>query len=142
MYYVNREQIDLRLQFIPVVIETLRHLKEESSCPEIISRFAQERAIHLAAECVTDIGSYLIDAFIMRDASSYEDIIDILYGEQVITAELHPLLSLLVRQRKPLVQDYYLQDRKSYEELANKLPQALADFAQLTITYIDTELRR
>src|SRR5690554_4090169 len=108
----------------------------------LIHRFALERAIHLAAECITDIGNYLIDGFVMRDAASYEDIIDILYGENVFSAELYGWLRPLVKLRKPLVQSYY--DLSEYKDvimnLSQQLPDGLVHFKNMIMLYITNEL--
>lgn len=138
MYYVNREQIERRLALLPEVTEVL---KASGSTVEqsLLERYAEERALHLAVEIVTDVGSYLIDGFIMRDASSYEDIIDIIFDEKVITSELHLTFTELVRLRKPLVQDYFAWDRHELNQLTKRLPDALNAFAESVLLYLDRE---
>src|SRR3954467_12171889 len=110
MYYVNQEQIDLRIHFIEELKQACSILKEKwiSCSPSdlLILHFAQERTLHLAIETVTDIGSLLIDAFMMRDASIYEDIFDILQDEAVFGEQAASVLRQLVQLRRPLVQDY------------------------------------
>jgi len=101
---------------------------------------AQERALHLAIEIVTDIGSYLIDGFIMRDASSYEDIIEITSGEGVFPESIVPELLELVRLRKPLVQDYYSWKSSELHPLLKKLPALLVEFKVAVEQYIEKEL--
>lgn len=138
MYYVNREQIERRLNVIPElvqVVEAAGAAREAS----LLERFAEERALHLAIEIVTDVGSYLIDGFIMRDASSYEDIVDIMHDEKVIGEELFQMLTRLVRLRKPLVQEYFDWDRSGAHALAGLLPQLLDDFAGRVRAYLDKE---
>ncbi len=142
MYYVNSEQIEIRLAYLSTVSESLSLLRDNLSVDSLLQRFALERAIHVAAECVTDIGSYMIDGFVMRDAASYEDIVDILYGENVMSTELYELLTPLVKLRKPLVQSYY--DLSEYHitmnRLAQQLPEALNSFKNSIIQYITIEL--
>ena len=142
MYYVNVDQIERRLSFIAVICEVTEQLPQagEAHKHEKLQQFAAERAVHLAAECVTDIGSYLIDGFVMRDAGSYEDIVDILLGENVFAADLYPFLQELVRQRKPLVQEYDQLDGMRIMKLAQRLPTELPRFAQAIRTYLETEL--
>lgn len=106
MYYVNREQIARRLDAIPEVAEGLRQVVQAWDGGLILG-MVQERCLHLAVEIVTDVGSYLIDGFIMRDASSYDDIIQINYEENVFDESTYGVLRQLVTLRKPLVQDYY-----------------------------------
>ncbi len=140
MYYVNKEQIEIRLAYLSIVSETLRLLRDKSSVNDLVDRFALERAIHVAAECVTDIGSYMIDGFVMRDAASYEDIVDILYGENVFTAQLNELLSSLVKLRKPLVQSYYHLLDIDLTSLSLQLPEGLDLFKDAIVKYLDSEL--
>ncbi|WP_334075926.1 MULTISPECIES: DUF86 domain-containing protein [Paenibacillus] len=138
MYYVNREQIERRLNVLPELEQVFAAACSAEDNP-LILRYAEERALHLAIEVVTDVGSYLIDGFIMRDASSYEDIIDIMRDEKVIGQHLFELLTELVRLRKPLVQEYFEWDRSAGHALARKLPQAMEEFAANVRTYLDKE---
>ncbi|WP_270170054.1 DUF86 domain-containing protein [Paenibacillus sp. SYP-B4298] len=139
MYYVNSEQIKQRLDVIPDLVEALQTLEQQWQ-GTLLQGLAQERALHLAIETVTDVGSCLIDGFIMRDASSYEDIIDIIGGEGVFPGELHSLLLELVKLRKPLVQDYYVWERAALHPLTTKLPACLTGFARAVSEYLEREL--
>ncbi|RAP77812.1 DUF86 domain-containing protein [Paenibacillus montanisoli] len=139
MYYVNREQLSVRLQVIPEVAAALRQL-EMNWDGSLLQGLAQERALHLAIETVTDIGSCLIDGFIMRDASSYEDIVEIIGGEQVFPAALQETLLELVRLRKPLVQEYYEWNRASLHPLTATLPETLTAFKSAVEAYLVQEL--
>ncbi len=139
MYYVNREQIEKRLLSLPQTIEAMRLVTAQWD-GTLLQGLAQERALHLALEAVTDIGSYLIDGFIMRDAGSYEDIIEIIHGEKVIDDELRMLMLRLVRLRRPLVQDYYEWDRTALHPLTMELPAALERFADRVNRYLLSEL--
>lgn len=83
MYYVNVQDIRLRLGAMPELEQALKELASGWQ-GTLLQGLAQERALHLAIETVTDVGSCLIDGYIMRDASSYEDIVEIIGGEEVI----------------------------------------------------------
>ncbi|AOZ93946.1 DUF86 domain-containing protein [Paenibacillus crassostreae] len=139
MYYVNREQIDRRLQAIPEIVEVLQIVVDKWDKGLSLS-FAQERALHLAIETVTDVGSFLIDGFIMRDASSYEDILEITHKENVFNNTIYNCLIELVKLRRPLVQDYYEWDRSSLHPLTKVLPTILNDFVTSVKDYLDREL--
>ncbi|SDX39002.1 DUF86 domain-containing protein [Paenibacillus sp. CF384] len=139
MYYVNREQLAVRLSVIPEVTIALAQL-EKNWDGSLLQGLAQERALHLAIETVTDIGSYLIDGFIMRDASSYEDIVAIIEGERVYPAELQETLLELVRLRKPLVQDYFEWNRAQLHPLTTQLPATLLAFKSAVEAYLVQEL--
>ncbi|OXM84388.1 DUF86 domain-containing protein [Paenibacillus rigui] len=144
MYYVNQEQIDLRLHFIPQLNESCRLLVEKwdayPSSERLLLHFAQERTLHLAIETVTDVGSLLIDAFMMRDASSYEDIIEILQGEGVFGEQVTSVLRQLVQLRRPLAQEYTAYEREGLHPLIVQLPAALASFAEAVPAFIQREM--
>ena len=139
MYYVNHEQIAVRLNTIPALSTSMEQLQQEWS-GKAIEQLAQERALHLAIEIVTDVGSYLIDGFLMRDASSYEDIIEITAGEGVYPAEMTPVLLELVRLRRPIVQEYYQWESEQLHPLLQQLPELLRQFKLAVERYIEQEL--
>ncbi|MDP5275725.1 DUF86 domain-containing protein [Chengkuizengella axinellae] len=141
MYYVNQDQINLRLEFIERLVEMIPDsIENQKESPSVINGLAQERILHLALESVTDIGSYIIDGFLMRDASSYEDIIEIIYGEKVFPPHLlEPLLSL-VKMRKKLVQEYFNFDQSEIFPLLSQLPDILAEFSQSVKNYLKQEI--
>ncbi|QAY66444.1 DUF86 domain-containing protein [Paenibacillus protaetiae] len=139
MYYVNEEQIAIRLQTIPAVAEALNKLSAEWS-GTLIEGLAQERALHLAIETVTDVGSFLIDGFILRDASSYEDIIDIIGEAGAFPEHLSETLTELVKLRKPLVQDYFELDRTQLHPLTGQLGAVLHAFKDAVEQYLKDEL--
>jgi len=139
VYYVNREQIDIRLSALPEVADALEALASGWK-GDVLQGLAQERALHLAVEIVTDVGSYLIDGFLMRDASSYEDIVEIIGDEGVFPAERKAPLAELVRLRKPLVQDYWQWDRASLHPLTPRLPEVLRAFRRDVESYLEREL--
>lgn len=142
MYYVNREQIERRLHMLPEIVQVLKEtFADRDVADEVLAGYARERALHLALEIVTDVGSFLIDGFIMRDASSYEDIIDIMLDEKVIDQTLHVPLTDLVRQRKPLVQEYFNIDQSGIEKLVGVLLEknVLESFAAHVRSYLDQE---
>ncbi|GAK38702.1 DUF86 domain-containing protein [Paenibacillus urinalis] len=139
MYYVNTDQIELRLSAIPEITAGLRHAQDNWD-GGIILGFVQERSLHLALEIVTDVGSYLIDGFILRDASSYEDIIEIVHEAGAFDEESYKLFMELVPLRKPLVQDYYAWDRTSLHKVTRTLPDVLDRFADQIRLYLEKEL--
>jgi len=139
MYYVNREQIERRIHALDEVRTALTQMASAWD-GSLTSGMVQERALHLAVECVTDIGSYLIDGFIMRDASSYEDIVDIMRDEKVVDPDTAAQLMELVRLRRPLVQDYYDWPRGELHALTPVMPEILHTFIGQVSSYLDQEL--
>nr|WP_255570148.1 HepT-like ribonuclease domain-containing protein [Cohnella sp. CFH 77786] len=106
----------------------------------LLQGLAQERALHLSVEIVTDVGSCLIDGFLMRDASSYEDIVDIIAGEGVVPSEVAEPLRTLVGLRKPLVQEYHQWPRDRLHPLTPELPDLLRRFQEYVSDYLRREL--
>lgn len=103
MYFVDREKIEEILQYIENQIFLLQsNNKWETN----IEKAALERICHTIIEGILDVGNAMIDGFIMRDPGSYDDIIDILEDEKVITKEMGEGLKAIVKFRKSLVQDY------------------------------------
>ncbi|WP_239617591.1 DUF86 domain-containing protein [Cohnella mopanensis] len=139
MYDVNVDSIRRRLACLPEIAQALSAATVEWS-GGLIEGLAQERALHLAAEIVTDVGHALIDGFIMRDASSYEDIIEIIAGEGVITEQVSEPLRRLVLLRKTLVQEYDLWPRSELHPLTAELPRVLMGFSDQVETYLQQEL--
>jgi uncharacterized protein YutE (UPF0331/DUF86 family) len=139
LYDVNRELISSRLACVPEITEALSALAA-AWAGELLQGLAQERALHLAAEIVTDVGHTLIDGFIMRDASSYEDIIDIIAEEGVITAPVAAILRRVVLLRKSLVQEYDQWPRKELHPMSGELPSLLLDFSAQVQAYLHKEL--
>ena len=140
MYYVNRNQIELILKQIPELTTGLR-LAADSWDGSPALGFVQERCLHLAIETVTDVGSFLIDGFIMRDAGSYEDIVTVIFQESVFEGqELYDTLVALVALRKPLVQDYFQWERSQLHPMTKTLPDALEAFGGQVERYLEREL--
>ncbi|WP_211749387.1 DUF86 domain-containing protein [Paenibacillus sp. Marseille-Q4541] len=139
MYYVNIDQINLRLAAIPEITAALREVSSKWD-GSLVLGMVQERALHLAIETVTDVGSYLIDGFILRDASSYEDIVEIVHEAGAFNEESYEIFMKLVSLRKPLVQDYYAWDRTSLHEMTKQLPAIFDHFDEQVRAYLELEL--
>jgi uncharacterized protein YutE (UPF0331/DUF86 family) len=139
MYYVNRDGIERRLACIPDLAAAAAELASGWTGSRI-EGLAQERVLHLALEIVTDAGSFLIDGFMMRDASSYEDIVEVIAGEAVVPAERAAKLRELVLLRRPLVQDYDGWPRASLHPLTAELPDLANGFAEDVRSYLRKEL--
>jgi len=139
VYYVNREAVERRLGCIGELAAAAEALASGWT-GSLAEGLAQERALHLALEIVTDVGSFLIDGFMMRDASSYEDIVDVIAGESVVPQERAAKLRELVLLRKPLVQDYDSWPRNALHPLTAELPALLGGFAADVREYLRKEL--
>jgi uncharacterized protein YutE (UPF0331/DUF86 family) len=104
VYDVNVKRINSQLKYLDHCAEVIEMANLESGGP--IHRFALERALHLAVECMIDVGSVMIDGFVMRDPGGYLDIVDILEDEKVISSELAVKIKELVHLRERLVRYY------------------------------------
>jgi uncharacterized protein YutE (UPF0331/DUF86 family) len=82
----------------------------------------------------------MIDGFIMRDPGSYEDIIDILMDEKVVSAETGGILKKLIGYRKMLVQMYtQVNHTELHTEFAANL-ESFTVFACNVREYLENEL--
>ena len=84
MYFVDRKKIEQMLVCLERATNTFQEKKTYETEFEF---YALERMSHLIIDCILDVGNAMIDGFIMRDPGSYEDIIDILMDERVISGE-------------------------------------------------------
>lgn len=146
MYYVDDKEVMQRLDFFPVLLSGLekaarkrKQLEENQSDQQLLIALAEERLLHLAIEAVTDIGSFIIDGLMLREASSYEDIIVVLQGENVFPEETANVLIPLVKLRRSLVQEYFLLDRTVECNLLDQLPEALTAFKNGVQAFLDKE---
>ncbi|MBM7694711.1 uncharacterized protein YutE (UPF0331/DUF86 family) [Peribacillus deserti] len=107
MYFVDREKIEKTLRFLETqnsLFETLT--VSEAMVPGSVSALATERISQTMIDSVLDIGNAMIDGFIMRDPGSFEDIIDILEDERVVTNDMAVSFKGTIPLRKMLIQDY------------------------------------
>src|SRR6476620_284052 len=104
MYFVDRIKIEQMLRFLETQLVRLEE-KQDWNQNEF-TQLALERMVQISIDSVLDVGNAMIDGFIMRDPGSYEDIIDILLDEKVITNEIATQFKAVLPLRKMLVQDY------------------------------------
>lgn len=103
MYFVDREKIDEQLCYYQ---ELIRQFENQDNWNTFIENVALERITHMMIEVILDVGNSMIDGFIMRDPGSYDDIVDILTDEKVITLEIAQDMKELILWRKQLVHHY------------------------------------
>jgi uncharacterized protein YutE (UPF0331/DUF86 family) len=137
MYFVDRNKIEETLRYME---KLLRIYEQQSSWEDEIAQLALERTVHLLIEAVLDVGNAMIDGFIMRDPGSYEDIIDILTDEKVITENGAKGLKAIIQYRKMLVQHYTNIDHSQLFETVNKHVSALQTYPTAIRTYLENEL--
>jgi uncharacterized protein YutE (UPF0331/DUF86 family) len=137
MYFVDREKIEEILKYLEKLIHLFSNQKEWSTPLE---KAALERLNHMMIESVLDVGNSMIDGFIMRDPGSYDDIIDILMDEKVVSTETGNSLKVLIQYRKKLVQFYTDVDHSDIQETFAKHLHELVNFADNVRNYLTNEL--
>src|SRR6478752_10108409 len=137
MYFVDREKIEATLVFFD---EHVRLFAEHSSWNTEIEKKALERIVHLLIENVLDVGNAMIDGFIMRDPGSYEDIIDILLDEKVITEEIARQFKNVLPLRKMLVQDFIEVSHEQLQSVFKANISAFTQYSELIRNYLTNEL--
>lgn len=137
MYFVDRNKIEQQLQFIEKLLQIYSTFPKVS---DAIEKLAFERLAHVLVEAVIDVGNAMIDGFIMRDPGSYEDIIEILLDENVLSKEEAHQLIEMVKLRKTLVQQYTDIDHAQLAEVIEGNKQALEKFPARVRDYLNTQL--
>jgi len=137
MYFVDREKIEATLVYLE---QQIGLFKEQKTWETPIEKAALERLTHMMIEAVLDIGNSMIDGFIMRDPGSYEDIIEILIDEKVISDQTGNSLKAIVQYRKVLVQMYIEIDHHDlYQQVLGHLNE-IAEFPSRVRKYLTSEL--
>jgi uncharacterized protein YutE (UPF0331/DUF86 family) len=137
MYFVDREKMEATLVFLENQI-SLFSTQSEWSSP--IEKAALERLTQMMLEAVLDVGNDMIDGFIMRDPGSYEDIIEILTDERVISMDTSKSLKHLILFRKMLVHSYTeINHMELFEQFAMHLD-TLRIFIMNVRDYLTNEL--
>ncbi|WP_042353887.1 DUF86 domain-containing protein [Bacillus rubiinfantis] len=137
MYFVDREKIETTLVYLEKQIQLFSSM-EAWQTP--IEQAALERITHMCLESVLDVGNAMIDGFIMRDPGSYEDIIDILMDEKVISTETGEAFKVLIGFRKSLVQNYLEIDHSELKSAFSQHLEHLTIFATNVRDYLTNEL--
>lgn len=138
MYFVDRNKIEEKLQFLDKHLQIFDQM--ESLEDDIFKLLSVERAAHIIIDCIIDVGNAMIDGFIMRDPGSYEDIIDILLDEKVITKEMAKDIIELIKFRKKLVQEYTEVDDQSLFKTVKTNFNSLSLFSGKVRDYLTNEL--
>jgi uncharacterized protein YutE (UPF0331/DUF86 family) len=137
MYFVDREKIEQTLNYLD------RHLvllESKTVWETPVELLALERVTHMVIESILDSGNAIIDGFIMRDPGSYEDIVDILMDEKVVTNEMGTGLKIIVALRKSLVQNYLEIQHDELGKILSQQMDTLKVFSSKVREYLKNEL--
>ncbi|MCL1697426.1 MULTISPECIES: DUF86 domain-containing protein [unclassified Lysinibacillus] len=138
MYFVDRNKITKNLQYLDGLLAILE--SEDSWLENDMKKLALERIGHNVMESMMDVGNLMIDGFIMRDPGSYEDIIDILIDEKVVSTEMEAPLKAVVGLRKMLVREFTDVDVQEVVHVLTTTLPALKQFSPAVNSYLTNEL--
>ncbi|QPQ34525.1 MULTISPECIES: DUF86 domain-containing protein [unclassified Lysinibacillus] len=138
MYFVDRNKITTNLQYLDKLLAIFE--AEENWLQSDITKLAVERIGHNVMESMMDVGNLMIDGFIMRDPGSYEDIIDILIDEKVVSTDIEASLKAVVGLRKMLVREFVSVDITEVVNVLTASLPALKQFAPAVNSYLTNEL--
>lgn len=141
IYDVNVQKIATILNHMESVHGALGQLiQENGTIPRDVQFYAGQRLLQLTIEGVADVGNLLIDGFIMRDPGSYQDILDIMLDEKVVTSEFRQSLGQLIEHRKALTLDYIELSPAQVAEWVRQYAEIAQQFPQVVRAYLVQEL--
>lgn len=138
VYFVDRKKIVRNLEYMEELITTYE--QSNDWLEDRVHRLAVERIANILIEAIIDVGNSMIDGFIMRDPGSYEDIIDILVDESVITSEMDEPLKELIGLRRGLVRDILDVIDEEVVNVLTKNLAAIKEFSPKVKDYLTNEL--
>ena len=137
MYFVDRQKIGRILEYLENQLELF---EGQESWNGKLMEHSVERIIQTSIDSVLDAGNAMIDGFIMRDPGSYEDIVDILLDEKVITEPISLQFKKALPLRKMLVQDFIEVDHTVLLTVFKDNIEAFKQFPELVRNYLLNEL--
>lgn len=138
MYFVNRDKIGETLKHLDELLNLFE--KEDNWLKDDISKLALQRIGINVMEAMMDVGNLMIDGFIMRDPGSYEDIVDILLDERVITEDMEMPIKKVVGLKKMLFREYIQVDNEALYDILKSNLQAIKKFSPSILKYLENEL--
>jgi len=138
MYFVDRNKITEQLNYMDELLEVYE--KQSSWTTTALEKLAFERIVQVVIESMIDVGNSMIDGFIMRDPGSYEDIVDIMDDEEVITDEMVEPIKAVVAMRKALVSSFTTLDYEEMDGQMKKSLPALKEWSTRVTHYLENEL--
>jgi uncharacterized protein YutE (UPF0331/DUF86 family) len=138
MYFVDRTKITKNLAHLDSLLAIFE--QQPNWLQDDVTKLALQRIGHNVMESMMDVGNVMIDGFIMRDPGSYDDIIDILVDEKVITPEMDAPLKEVVGLRKMIVRDFLEVDDEKIVKVITTNMAALKQFSPKVEAYLTNEL--
>ncbi|MEA4825342.1 MAG: DUF86 domain-containing protein [Clostridium sp.] len=136
---VKREIVISRVDKLKEYLGYLKSIKQYSKEEYINNPMiygSSERFLHLAIECVIDIGNHVISDMRYRKPENNRDIFEVLYENKLINEKLKINLCNMAGFRNILVHDYLKIDREIvYEVILNNLKD-IEKFIKVIVEYI------
>lgn len=138
MYFIDRNQIEHTLTHMEKLLALYE--EEQGWKEDLTHSLALARLTHVVIESIIDVGNVMIDGFIMRDPGSYEDIIDIMEDEKVITPEMSEPLKHVIELRTMIVREFIQVDTGKVDTVLSESMEALLQFSVKVRHYLEHEL--
>ncbi len=105
-----------------------------------IQLMAAQRIMQIHFEVFTDVANLLIDGFVMRDPGGYEDMVDIMDDEKVITPKTSTTLRELINFYRQSVKEYLTFEFEDTKRIFLEVYPRLGEFAKEVWSYLEAEL--
>ena len=138
MYFIDRNQIEKALTHMEELLALYK--EEENWEADLIHSLALARLAHVVIESIIDVGNTMIDGFIMRDPGGYDDIIDIMDDEKVITPEMSDPLKQVIGLRRMIVMKFIDVETTSIVKILDSSMATLLAFPTKVRHYLENEL--
>lgn len=123
---VDHDVIVRRIEKLKEYLKILKRLKKAPKKDFLDDPFVYgvaDRFLHLAIECLLDIGNHIISDQNFEKPVSYSEVFKILQKEKVISKQLYSQVADMAAFRNVLVHDYMEIDHKLvFDIVNNKLP--------------------
>ena len=136
---VKREVVLSRIDKLKEYLKYLSYVKnytKEQYLNDPMIYASTERFLHLAIECVIDIGNHVISDMRYRKPESNKDIFRVLFENNVIEENLKENLSNMAGFRNILVHDYLKLDRAIVYDIVLYNLKDIERFVKIIVEYI------
>lgn len=138
MYFIDRNKINETLAYMESLLALFEGHQKWNE--DKVHALALERIAHTIVESIIDVGNSMIDGFIMRDPGSYDDIIDIMEDEKVITTQMADPLKKVLGLRKMIVREFVEVNSEEIDSVLNETKVEIKEFGQKVRHYLENEL--
>ena len=138
MYFIDRNQIEKALTHMEKLLALYK--EEEDWEADLVHSLALARLTHVIIESIIDVGNTMIDGFIMRDPGGYDDIIDIMDDEKVITPEMSDPLKQVIALRRMIVMEFIDVETSEIVLVLDNSMETLLAFPTKVRHYLENEL--